>query len=205
MVALNEKVYHYVQPVPAGRQLHHPEHHEYATGWWWAGHDVSPWNLGGKTLRGLETALKALLRLLIPIAVAIPAYEFCMNVSVILWARSSVHLRITEMVPSGWESARMGSGSKEAHAIRIIASHPRIWYVPLVDYVPSYVAYSNGAAVSFSGGEIFGGAGVLGDGGFWMLFPDDGAAVLTPAEAWNLRKWWPKFGPPQAGGTPGGN
>ena len=154
---------------------------------------------------GLETALKVLLRLLIPIACAILAYEFCMNVSVILWARSAVALKITETLPAGWKSARIAKHSAEARAIRIIASRPRIWRPALVDGVASHLAYSNGVAVSFSDGGIVGGAGVLGDGGFWMLFPDDGAAVLTPAEERSLRKWWPKLGPPNGGGTLSGN
>ncbi len=149
--------------------------------------------------------MKVLLRMFIPIALAILAYEFCMNVSVILWARSAANLKITEIVPSGWKSARIATHSAEARAIRMIASRPRIWQPALVDGVASHVVYSHGVAVSFSGGGIFGGAGVLGDGGLWTLFPDDGAAVLTPTEVRKLRRWWPKFGLPYAGGTLSGS
>jgi hypothetical protein len=122
------------------------------------------------------------------------AYEACMNECVALWARSTGDLTITKMAPPFWEwsTVRIGAGSVEARTIRLVASRPRIWLPAMDGFVPKILATSSGIAVGFSGDTVFGGGGVLGNGGSWMLFPNWGAAFLSPSEAATLTKWEPR-------------
>ncbi len=133
--------------------------------------------------------MKLLLRFIMLLIVATFTYEFCMNTSVILWARGAYRLKITIMAATGWSSTQIGGSSSQASTIRLILSRPRMWYPTFINYVPQLLADSNGVAFGFGGDAVVGGGGVLGGGGLWMLFPYGGISLLTPYETSKITKW----------------
>jgi hypothetical protein len=149
--------------------------------------------------------MKFLLRVVIMAAAAISAYELCANASILLWARSAGPLKITQMTASGWSNIQISGRSPEARSVRTIVSRPRIWFPTFVGFVPQLLASSKGVAIGISGNMVFGGGGVLGGGGCWVLFPSRCSGWLTPHERLIFARWEQKRSSPFGGGKLGGS
>lgn len=131
--------------------------------------------------------MQIVFRLLVLFGCAALTYEFCMNASVMFWARSNTTLKVTELTHTGWATTQIASDSSEAQKFRAIASRWRLWFPALADSVPRLFVTSNGIAIGTGGGEIFGGAGVFPIGDSGLLFPDGGTSFLTSSEESAIR------------------